>query len=81
MTDNIARGQQAAQELVQRWIATMQSMAHQIQRQQQTFQQASQHSMELAIQQQQIEVLSNVVDWLPVTRLPFPRSLRPALHS
>jgi hypothetical protein len=54
MTENIARGQQAAQELAQRWITTMQSMAHQIQRQQQTFQQASLESMELAQQQQQI---------------------------
>ncbi len=54
MSDNISRGQQAAQELVQRWIATMQSMAHQVQRQQQTFQQASRQSMELAQQQQQI---------------------------
>jgi hypothetical protein len=51
--DNIARVQQAAQELAQRWITTMQSIAHQIQRQQQTFQQASQQSMELAQQQQQ----------------------------
>jgi hypothetical protein len=54
MTDYITRGRQAAQELVQRWITTMQAMADQIQRQQQTFQQASQQSMELAIQQQQI---------------------------
>jgi hypothetical protein len=52
--DNIARGQQAAQELAKGWITTMQSIAHQIQRQQQTFQQASQQSMELAQQQQQI---------------------------
>jgi hypothetical protein len=27
MADNIARGQQAAQELTQRWMATMQSIA------------------------------------------------------
>jgi hypothetical protein len=53
MTDNIVRGQQAAQELTHRWMATMQSIAHQIQRQQQIFQQASLQSMELAQQQQE----------------------------
>jgi hypothetical protein len=50
MTDNIARGQQAAQELAQRWITTMQSMAHQIQRQQQTFLQMMQDSMNTYMQ-------------------------------
>ena len=54
MTDNIARGQQAAQELAQRWITMMQSMADQIHRQQQTFLHASLQTMELAQQQQRI---------------------------
>ena len=50
MSDNVSRGQQAAEELAQRWIATMQSMADQLQRQQQTFQQMMQESMNSYIQ-------------------------------
>lgn len=45
MSDNIDSGQQAAQEVAQRWISAMQSMANQIQDQQQTFQQITQESM------------------------------------
>jgi hypothetical protein len=45
VSDNVSRGQQAAEEVARRWIATMQAMADQIQRQQQTFQQMVQESM------------------------------------
>ena len=45
MSDNVSRGQQAADEVVRRWITTMQSIADQIQRQQHTFQQMMQDSM------------------------------------
>ncbi len=37
MSDNVSRGEQAAEEVARRWIATMQSMGDQIARQQQTF--------------------------------------------
>jgi uncharacterized membrane protein YgaE (UPF0421/DUF939 family) len=50
MTDNTSRGQQAAEEVAQRWIATMQSMADQIQSQQQTFQQMMQEMMDSYMQ-------------------------------
>ena len=50
MSDNASRGQQAAEEVARRWIATMQSMADQIQRQQQTFQQMMQDQMSSYIQ-------------------------------
>ena len=50
MSDNVSRGQQAAEEVARRWIATMQSMADQIQRQQQTFQQMMQDQMSSYIQ-------------------------------
>ena len=50
MSDNISRGQQAAEEVARRWIATMQSMADQILRQQQTFQQMIQDTMTSYVQ-------------------------------
>ena len=50
MSDNVNSGQQAAQEVAQRWITTMQSMANQIQGQQQTFQQMMQDSMNTYMQ-------------------------------
>ena len=50
MNDNVYSGQQAAQEVAQRWITTMQSMANQIQGQQQTFQQMMQESMNTYMQ-------------------------------
>ena len=50
MSDNASRGQQAAEEVARRWIATMQSIADQIQRQQQTFQQMMQDQMSSYIQ-------------------------------
>ena len=50
MSDNATRGQQAAGEVARRWIATMQSMADQIQRQQQTFQQMMQDQMSSYVQ-------------------------------
>ena len=50
MSDNASRGQQAAEEVARRWIATMQSMADQIQRQQQTFQQMMQDQMSSYVQ-------------------------------
>lgn len=50
MSDNVYSGQQAAQEVAQRWITTMQSMANQIQGQQQTFQQMMQESMNTYMQ-------------------------------
>ncbi len=45
MTDKANSEGLAAAELAQRWIATMESMADQIRRQQQTFQQMMQESM------------------------------------
>ena len=45
VNDKVGRGQQAADEVARRWISTMQSMADQIQRQQQTFQQMMQESI------------------------------------
>jgi hypothetical protein len=50
MADNLSRGQQAAEEVARRWIATMQSMADQIQRQQQTYQQMMQDQMSSFVQ-------------------------------
>ena len=50
MSDSVSRGQQAAEEVARRWIATMQSMADQIQRQQQTFQQMMQDQMSSYVQ-------------------------------
>lgn len=50
VSDNVYSGQQAAQEVAQRWITTMQSMANQIQGQQQTFQQMMQESMNTYMQ-------------------------------
>jgi hypothetical protein len=46
----MSRGQQAAEEVARRWIATMQAMADQIQRQQQTSQQMMQDLMSSYIQ-------------------------------
>ena len=39
VSDNVSRGEQAADEVARRWMATMQSMGDQLLRQQQTFQQ------------------------------------------
>ena len=50
VSDNVSRGQQAAEEVARRWIATMQSVADQIQRQQQTFQQMMQDQMSSYVQ-------------------------------
>jgi 23S rRNA A1618 N6-methylase RlmF len=50
VSDNVSRGQQAAEEVARRWIATMQSMADQIQRQQQTLQQMMQDQMSNYVQ-------------------------------
>ena len=50
MSDNLSRGQQAAEEVARRWISTMQSVADQIQRQQQTFQQMMQEQMSSYVQ-------------------------------
>jgi 23S rRNA A1618 N6-methylase RlmF len=50
VSDNVSRGQQAAEEVARRWIATMQSMADQIQRQQQTLQQMMQDQMSSYVQ-------------------------------
>jgi hypothetical protein len=50
VSDNVSRGQQAAEEVARRWITTMQSMADQIQRQQQTFQQMMQDQMSSYVQ-------------------------------
>jgi hypothetical protein len=50
LSDNASRGQQAAEEVARRWITTMQSVADQIQRQQQTFQQMMQESMAAYVQ-------------------------------
>jgi hypothetical protein len=50
LSENMSRGQQAAEEVARRWIATMQAMADQIQRQQQTSQQMMQDLMSSYIQ-------------------------------
>src|SRR5215217_2591643 len=50
VSDNVSRGQQAVEEVARRWIATMQSVADQMQRQQQTFQQMMQESMNSYVQ-------------------------------
>jgi poly(3-hydroxyalkanoate) synthetase len=50
VSDNFSRGEQAAEEVARRWIATMQSMGDQIARQQQTFQQMMQDQMSSYIQ-------------------------------
>ncbi|HSK99957.1 MAG TPA: hypothetical protein VK869_06440 [Rubrobacteraceae bacterium] len=50
MSENMSRGEQAAEEVARRWISTMQAMADQIQRQQQTFQQMMQEQMNSYIQ-------------------------------
>jgi len=50
MSDNVSRGQQAAEEVARRWIATMQTLADQILRQQQTFQQMMQDQMSSYVQ-------------------------------
>jgi plasmid stabilization system protein ParE len=50
VSDNVSRGQQAAEEVARRWIATMQTVADQIQRQQQTFQQMMQDQMSSYVQ-------------------------------
>ena len=50
MSDNVSRGQQAAEEVARRWISTMQTVADQIQRQQQTFQQMMQEQMSSYVQ-------------------------------
>lgn len=50
MSENVSRGQQAAEEVARRWISTMQSVADQIQRQQQTFQQMMQEQMSSYVQ-------------------------------
>jgi plasmid stabilization system protein ParE len=50
VSENVSRGQQAAEEVARRWISTMQSVADQIQRQQQTFQQMMQDTMTSYVQ-------------------------------
>jgi hypothetical protein len=50
MSESASRGQQAAEEVARRWISTMQSVADQIQRQQQTFQQMMQEQMSSYVQ-------------------------------
>jgi hypothetical protein len=50
VSDNVSRGQQAAEEVGRRWIAAMQAMADQIQRQQQTLQQLMQDQMSSYVQ-------------------------------
>jgi 23S rRNA A1618 N6-methylase RlmF len=50
VSDNVSRGQQAAEEVARRWISTMQAMADQIQRQQQTLQQMMQDQMSSYVQ-------------------------------
>jgi ABC-type phosphonate transport system ATPase subunit len=50
MSDKESRGEQAAEEVARRWISAMQAMADQLQRQQQTFQQMMQESMNSYIQ-------------------------------
>lgn len=48
--DNVSRGEQAAEEVARRWMATMQTMGDQILRQQQTFQQMMQEQMSSYVQ-------------------------------
>ena len=50
MSDNVSRGEQAADEVARRWMATMQSMGDQLLRQQQTFQQMMQEQMSSYVQ-------------------------------
>ncbi len=50
MTDSANGGERTPAELAQRWIDTMRSVADQIQRQQQTFQQMMQESMNSYVQ-------------------------------
>ena len=50
MTDSVSGQQQAATEQAHRWIAAMQSMADQLQSQQQTFQHIMQESMNSYLQ-------------------------------
>jgi maltooligosyltrehalose synthase len=45
VSDNVGRGEQAADEVARRWIATMQSMGDQLVRQQQTLKQMTQEQM------------------------------------
>ena len=50
VSDNVGRGEQAADEVARRWIATMQSMGDQLVRQQQTLQQMTQEQMSSYVQ-------------------------------
>lgn len=50
MSDNVSRGEQAADEVARRWMATMQSMGDQLLRQQQAFQQMMQEQMSSYVQ-------------------------------
>ena len=50
MSDNVGRGEQAADEVARRWIATMQSMGDQLVRQQQTLQRMTQEQMSNYVQ-------------------------------
>src|SRR4028119_1591551 len=50
MSENVGRGEQAADEVARRWIATMQSMGDQLVRQQQTLQQMTQEQMSSYVQ-------------------------------
>ena len=50
MSDNVSRGEQAADEVARRWMAAMQSMGDQLLRQQQTFQQMMQEQMSSYVQ-------------------------------
>jgi hypothetical protein len=50
LSDNVGRGEQAADEVARRWIATMQSMGDQLLRQQQTLQQMTQEQMSSYVQ-------------------------------
>ncbi len=50
VSDNVGRGEQAADEVARRWIATMQSMGDQLLRQQQTLQQMTQEQMSSYVQ-------------------------------
>lgn len=45
VSDRVSRGEQAADEVARRWMATMQSMGDQLLRQQQAFQQMMQEQM------------------------------------
>jgi hypothetical protein len=50
VSDNVSRGEQAAEEVARRWMATMQTMGDQLLRQQQTFQQMMQEQMSSYVQ-------------------------------